>query len=54
MCDDDILRVWSVVEGKLPEDAATLDELKEFQELVFDVIAYKYSNTTTNLNEVIH
>lgn len=32
--EDDVQRIWDVAHGLLPENAATMDELVEFERLV--------------------
>lgn len=32
--EEDVQRIWDVAHGLLPETAATIDELEEFQRLV--------------------
>ncbi len=50
--DNDMMRVMSVVEGKLDYTHVTLEELEYFKEFVFDFIADKYKGTTNyNVSE---
>lgn len=51
--DNDMMRVMSVIEGKLDYTHVTLEELEYFKEFVFDFIADKY-NGTTNYNVSEH
>lgn len=51
---EDRYRVWKVVTGELPPEAATLEELHEFESILMDIYAHKYSGGIYNTNEEIH
>lgn len=41
LAEEDIQRLWDVCHGNLPEDAATVDELEEFERCVMHTAMQK-------------
>ena len=39
LSENDIKRIWAVVQGELSEEFVTLEELEMFRELMDDVVA---------------
>jgi hypothetical protein len=50
MNDDRLMVAQAVLEGKLPAESLTLEEVYELQERVFDVIASKVTSLPQNIN----
>ena len=51
MTPDRMMVALSVLQGKLPEDMLTLEEVAEIQEMLFDIITEKHlPHFTANLH----